>query len=184
MSSLTVVILAAGQGTRMCSNLPKILHRLAGKPLIKHVILARSLLPEKIVIVYGHGGEQLQYALKDEQDLTWAEQKQQLGTGDAVRAAMSDIETQRCLVLNADVPLLSEDTVQRLMNRVEVSDVGVLTADVANPYGYGRIIRDTTKRVKHIVEEKDATDIQKKIIEVNSGVFIFPVNFLKKTLKN
>ncbi|WP_416430616.1 bifunctional UDP-N-acetylglucosamine diphosphorylase/glucosamine-1-phosphate N-acetyltransferase GlmU [Piscirickettsia salmonis] len=184
MSSLTVVILAAGQGTRMCSNLPKVLHRLAGKPLIKHVIdLARSLVPEKIVIVHGHGGEQLQQALKYEQGLTWAEQKQQLGTGDAVRAAMSDIETQRCLVLNADVPLLSDDTVQRLMNRVEVNHVGVLTADVANPYGYGRIIRDAAKRVKSIVEEKDATDIQKKIVEVNSGVFIFPVNFLKENIK-
>ncbi|ODN43035.1 bifunctional UDP-N-acetylglucosamine diphosphorylase/glucosamine-1-phosphate N-acetyltransferase GlmU [Piscirickettsia litoralis] len=183
MSSLTVVILAAGQGTRMRSSLPKVLHPLAGKPLINHVTdLARSLTPKKIIIVYGHGGEQLQAALANQTDLVWAKQQEQLGTGDAVRAAMDEVKTARCLVLNADVPLLSEETVQRLVTRVDNDSVGVLTADVANPYGYGRIVRDSAKQVKQIIEEKDATDLQKKIVEINSGVFIFPIDFLKDNI--
>ena len=142
MSKLNIVILAAGQGTRMKSLHPKVLHPLGGKPLLGHVIeTARSLKPAKIIVVYGHGGEQVPAALGYE-DVIWVEQAEQLGTGHAVEQAMPEIDdNSTLLVLYGDVPLLRDSTMAELV-RMGDAGFGLLTVHVADAGGYGRILRD------------------------------------------
>jgi len=170
MSKLNIVILAAGQGTRMKSRHPKVLHPLGGRPLLGHVIeTARSLKPEKIIVVYGHGGEQVPASL-DCKDVIWVEQAEQLGTGHAVEQAMPEIDdNSTLLILYGDVPLLRDSTMAELV-RIGESGFGLLTVHVADPGGYGRIVRDQHGAVERIVEEKDASEHERGITEVNSGI--------------
>jgi bifunctional UDP-N-acetylglucosamine pyrophosphorylase / glucosamine-1-phosphate N-acetyltransferase len=166
---LHVVILAAGEGKRMKSALPKVLLPLAGRPMLAHVIAtARALTPERIHIVYGHRGEQVQAAFAHQHDLVWIHQAQQHGTGHALQLAMPSItDAARVLVLYGDVPLLRSATLQPLVDAQ--GSLAVLTADVPDPRGYGRIVLDAG-RVRAIVEDKDCTAEQHAIHTINSGV--------------
>jgi len=171
---MNIVILAAGQGKRMHSNLPKVLHPLAGKPLLAHVIdTARTLSPEKLVVVRGHGGDVVQASVAAP-DIGWAEQAQQLGTGHALAQALSQLGAAgQTLVLYGDVPLTTPETLKRLLHAAG-DGLGILTVNLAHPAGYGRIVRDAADRVCSIVEEKDATPAQKAIAEVNTGIMAMP----------
>ena len=172
--TLAVVILAAGKGTRMKSSMPKVLHPLAHKPLVQHVIdTARSLDPSQIVVVYGHGGDQVREVVIDA-DLSWAEQAEQLGTGHAVQQAMPHIkEADRVLVLYGDVPLTSAETLRELLDQAG-KGMGLLTINLDDPSGYGRIVRDDKGAVERIVEQKDANADELAIQEVNTGIMVFP----------
>ena len=172
--TLAVVILAAGKGTRMKSSMPKVLHPLAHKPLVQHVIdTARSLDPSQIVVVYGHGGDQVRAVVTDA-DLSWAEQAEQLGTGHAVQQAMPHIkEADRVLVLYGDVPLTSAETLRELLEQAG-DGMGLLTINLDDPSGYGRIVRDDKGAVERIVEQKDANADELAIQEVNTGIMVFP----------
>ena len=154
---MNIVILAAGQGKRMHSNLPKVLHPVAGKALAQHVIdTARTLAPEKLIVVYGHGGDTVRATLAAA-DVAWAEQAQQLGTGHAVAQALPELgAAAQTLVLYGDVPLTTAATLKRLLQAGK-DGLSILTVDLANPSGYGRIVRDAAGSVQCIVEEKDAT---------------------------
>ncbi|WP_434027181.1 bifunctional UDP-N-acetylglucosamine diphosphorylase/glucosamine-1-phosphate N-acetyltransferase GlmU [[Pseudomonas] boreopolis] len=167
---LHVIILAAGEGKRMKSALPKVLQPLAGKPMLAHVIdTARELQPAGIHVVYGHGGEQVRAAFADQPDLVWAEQSRQLGTGHAVRQAMPGVpDTATVLVLYGDVPLIRAETLRRLLQAP--GRIAVLVADLADPTGYGRIVRDLEGKVAAIVEQKDADEEQRRIRTVNTGI--------------
>ncbi len=167
---LGIVILAAGQGTRMRSNLPKVLHKLADKPLLQHVIdSAAQLQPEKTIIVHGHGGEQVKEAL-GHNAVEWIEQTEQLGTGHAVAQTLdATAELDRGMVLYGDVPLIHPETLKHL-NQCAGDGLGVLTAELDNPHGYGRIVRNDTRHVVRIVEQKDACANELAIKEVNSGI--------------
>ncbi len=171
---LGIIILAAGQGTRMRSNLPKVMHTLAGMPLLGHVIeTARELQPAKIAVVYGHGGEQVKLAF-DAADMHWAEQAEQLGTGHAVQQAMHlMIDVDRVLVLYGDVPLIGLQTLNALISTSEHSDLGVLTMELDNPQGYGRIIRNADNKIQRIVEQKDANEAELAVREINTGIMVF-----------
>jgi bifunctional UDP-N-acetylglucosamine pyrophosphorylase/glucosamine-1-phosphate N-acetyltransferase len=173
-----VVILAAGQGKRMHSNLPKVLHPVAGKALAQHVIdTARTLGPQKLVVVYGHGGDVVRSTLAAA-DLSWAEQAQQLGTGHAVAQAVPQFSDAPCtLVLYGDVPLTSAATLKRLLHAGRDA-LAILTVDLADPSGYGRIVRDGAGNVQRIVEEKDATAAEKAICEINTGIMAIPTAHL------
>jgi bifunctional UDP-N-acetylglucosamine pyrophosphorylase/glucosamine-1-phosphate N-acetyltransferase len=168
-SSLNIVILAAGKGTRMQSVMPKVLHQLAGKALLQHVIdAAKQLKPSKIIVVYGYGGNTVPEAFSHEQ-LIWVEQKEQLGTGHAVMQAATNLDEQgQTLILLGDVPLVSVDGCHTLLNKT--ASLGLLTVNKANPSGYGRIVRDAQATIEAIVEHKDANDVQKQIKEVNTGI--------------
>lgn len=154
----------------MKSRLPKVLHPLAGQPLLGHVInTARRLNPARIIVVYGHGGEQVPAAIKGD-DLIWVKQEQQLGTGHAVAQAMPEVDDDATvLVLYGDVPLTRQATLERLISYA-ADDFGLLTVDLDDPAGYGRIVRNHDGQVKHIVEHKDATDDERQIEEVNTGI--------------
>lgn len=182
--SLSVVILAAGKGTRMRSSLPKVLHNVAHKPMVQHVIDASTSLNSKNVsLVYGHGGEMLQDALAHN-DVNWALQAEQLGTGHAVKVAkehMPDEDT--VLILYGDVPLIKSSTLQRLLDVKPEQGIALLTVKLDNPTGYGRIIRDNDK-VVGIVEQKDASPEQLLIDEVNTGIMAVNGNLLKDWLEN
>ncbi len=185
--NLQVVILAAGKGTRMRSSLPKVLHKIADTPLVEHVICtAKSLKPNKVIGVYGHGGDIVPSKMKA-YDLIWVEQAEQLGTGHAVDQAMSEIDDDAiALVLYGDVPLTTAETLNALlavMSRSEKS-VGLLTAIFDNPTGYGRIVRNESGVVQRIVEQKDANDSEKAITEVNTGILAAPGKKLKGWLSN
>lgn len=168
---LGVLILAAGEGTRMRSSQPKVLHRLAGKQLLRHVIeTARSITPDEITIVYGHGGELVRDVL-DAPDLNWVEQKERLGTGHAVMQAIPNLQcVDQVLILYGDVPLISGSTLVSLMAALHTSDLALLTVDLPDPSGYGRIVRDRDDRVVRIVEEKDASARELEISEINTGI--------------
>jgi len=184
--NLHVVILAAGKGTRMRSSLPKVLHKLADKALVQHVIeTANSLNPESIVGVYGHGGNIVPETM-DSFSLKWVEQTEQLGTGHAVDQAMSEISDGLVLVLYGDVPLISKETLKNLLDTVSESNtsIGLLTALFEDPSGYGRIVRDSKGLVQKIVEQKDASDEVKLIKEVNTGILCAPADLLKTWLSN
>ena len=173
---LNVVILAAGQGKRMRSDLPKVLHPVAGKPMLGHVVdTARRLAPAKICVVHGHGGETVRAAL-DAPDLLWAKQEPQLGTGHAVLQAMPQLAAvppAPTLVLYGDVPLIRAATLERLIEAVGDGKLALLTAHLDNPRGYGRIVRVDGKVVR-IVEEKDADDAERAIREINTGILVAP----------
>ncbi|MBL3527324.1 MAG: bifunctional UDP-N-acetylglucosamine diphosphorylase/glucosamine-1-phosphate N-acetyltransferase GlmU [gamma proteobacterium endosymbiont of Lamellibrachia anaximandri] len=168
---LGVLILAAGQGTRMRSRLPKVLHPLAGKPLLSHVVeTAQAFSPDRITVIYGHGGEQVKSALAD-QHLDWCEQKEQLGTGHAVIEALPHLKSDdQVLILYGDVPLISGATLEALMARLGKSDLALLTVKLENPSGYGRIVRDSDHHITSIVEQKDASEAELAINEINTGI--------------
>ena len=179
---MNVVILAAGMGKRMQSDLPKVLHPLAGKPLLSHVIAtARSLAPSHCCVVYGHGGDAVPTQLAAE-DLSFVLQEPQLGTGHAVMQAVPHLaEDQLTLVLYGDVPLTSSDTLKTLIAKAGNDKLAVLTVELEDPTGYGRIVREQG-RVVRIVEQKDASDTQRAIREVNTGILIAPTRQLKAWL--
>lgn len=168
--ALHVIILAAGAGKRMKSDLPKVLQPIAGRPMLAHVIdAARALRPAAIHVVYGHGGEAVRAAFADQPDLQWAEQREQLGTGHAVQQAMPQVpDDAKVLVLYGDVPLICADTLRHLLS--QPGRLAVLVAEVANPTGYGRIVRNAEGRVAAIVEQKDANDEQRAIRTINTGI--------------
>jgi bifunctional UDP-N-acetylglucosamine pyrophosphorylase/glucosamine-1-phosphate N-acetyltransferase len=178
---LSVVILAAGQGKRMHSDLPKVLQLLAGRPMLAHVIeRARSLNPDDIHVVYGHGGEAVRDVFTD-LDLVWHEQVEQLGTGHAVAQALPSIpDSHRVLVIYGDVPLISDSTLKSLVQSANGSGLALLTAELDDPAGYGRIQRGLDDGVVGIVEDADATDEQSKITEVNTGLMAGPANRLRE----
>ncbi len=180
---LSVVILAAGQGKRMNSDLPKVLQPLAGKPLLQHVIdTGRALDPDGIYVVYGHGGGQVQAALTHE-SVDWILQAEQLGTGHAVMQAMSVIpDDHRVLVLYGDVPLIRTPSLKKLAALADAGSLAVLTVAVDDATGYGRIIRGADGRVGAIVEHKDATPEQLQIREINSGIMAAPAGRLREWL--
>lgn len=181
---LSTVILAAGKGTRMKSSLPKVLHKIGAKSMVKHVIDASyQLNSEKIILIYGHGGEQLK-ANVIEDNLVWVEQKEQLGTGHAVQQILPHIDEEQVLILYGDVPLITAETLQNLLAVAPTKGIGLLTVDLPNPKGYGRIIRDAENNVVAIVEEKDANDEQKLVNEVNTGILTAPAALLKSWLAN
>ena len=180
--TLEIIILAAGQGTRMRSSLPKVLHPLAGKPMLAHVLdTAKRLEPAAIHVVYGHGGEQVKNTINDP-EIHWVEQAQQLGTGHAVEQAMPAVkEGSTVLILYGDVPLIKAETLRGLINQIS-SGVGLLTVSLDNPAGYGRILRDGTGKVLAIVEQKDATTEQLKIREGNTGILACDAGQLREWL--
>lgn len=180
---LHVVILAAGEGKRMQSALPKVLQPIAGRPMLAHVVdVARALGAERIHVVYGHGGAQVRAAFADQPDLVWAEQAQQLGTGHAVQQAMPNIsDDARVLVLYADVPLIAADTLRALLATDGV--LGVLVAELDDPSGYGRVLRDAEGRVAAIVEHKDADAAQRAVRTINSGIVVADAVHLRRWLQ-
>jgi len=170
---LGVVILAAGKGMRMRSALPKVLHPLAGRPLIRHVLdAAQALGAARICCVYGHGGEQVPTAISDA-DCVWVEQAALLGTGHSVLQALPTLsDMDRVLVLCGDVPLIEPETLNRLIEDSAHTPLGLLTVRLPDPRGYGRIVRDPAGRVARIVEHKDASDAELAIDEVNTGILV------------
>jgi bifunctional UDP-N-acetylglucosamine pyrophosphorylase / glucosamine-1-phosphate N-acetyltransferase len=180
--SLDVVILAAGKGTRMYSSTPKVLHPLGGRPLLQHVVdAARRLRADRIVVVYGHGGEQVPSAFADDQ-LRFVRQEPQLGTGHAVQQALPSITGDHTLVLYGDVPLTRTETLWDALR--ERSGLSLITADLEDSTGYGRIVRDGTGRVVRIVEERDASPAEKAIREINTGILAAPTARLREWLKD
>jgi len=181
---LRVVILAAGKGTRMRSDLPKVLHKVANKPMVEHVIdTARSLKPDAINLIYGHGGDQLQQAIAGD-DLTWVEQREQLGTGHAVQQVIPHLKSnEKVIILYGDVPLLTESTLIKLVTASANTSLGLLTMTLAEPTGYGRIVRNERRSVTGIVEQKDANAQQLAIDEVNTGIMIADSDKLKGWLE-
>ncbi|WP_261885053.1 bifunctional UDP-N-acetylglucosamine diphosphorylase/glucosamine-1-phosphate N-acetyltransferase GlmU [Vibrio pomeroyi] len=178
----SAVILAAGKGTRMYSNTPKVLHTLAGKPMVKHVIdTCNGLGAQNIHLVYGHGGDQMKATLAEE-SVNWALQAEQLGTGHAVDQASAHFaDDEKVLVLYGDVPLISPETIENLLDAQPNGGIALLTVVLDNPMGYGRIIRRNGPVVA-IVEQKDATDEQKLIREINTGVMVATGGDLKRWL--
>jgi len=170
MTALHVVILAAGEGKRMKSARAKVLLPLAGRPLLAHVLAAaRALSPDAIHIVHGHRGEQVRAAFAGQDDIIWVHQPEQRGTGQAVQLAMARIpDATRVLVLLGDVPLVRAETLQPLATAA--APLAVLVADLADPHGYGRVLRDGNGRVRAIVEEKDCDAAQRAVATVNTGI--------------
>jgi bifunctional UDP-N-acetylglucosamine pyrophosphorylase/glucosamine-1-phosphate N-acetyltransferase len=172
--SLDIVILAAGQGTRMRSALPKVLHTIAGKSMLAHVIdTARQLKPQSIHVVIGHGAELVREQLATA-DVNFVLQTEQLGTGHAVAQALPALTAERVLILYGDVPLIEVATLERLLARVSEQQLGLLTVNLNDPTGYGRIVRDDSGVVNAIVEHKDATAEQRLINEGNTGILAVP----------
>lgn len=180
--NFSAVILAAGKGTRMYSNKPKVLHTLAGKPMAKHVIdTCEGLGAKNIHLVYGHGGDQMKAELGEER-VTWVLQADQLGTGHAVNQAAPEFsDDEKVLVLYGDVPLISAETVENLLDSQPTGGIALLTVVLDNPMGYGRIIRRNGPVIA-IVEQKDATEEQKLIKEINTGVMVATGGDLKRWL--
>jgi len=178
------IILAAGKGTRMRSMQPKVLHPLAGKPLVEHVYdLCQELEDNTITIVYGHGGETVRKAL-DSLSVSWVEQAEQLGTGHAVQQAESQInDNDTVLILYGDVPLLKLATVKVLLADVSDKTLALLTVELDQPKGYGRIVRDNKNQVINITEEKDASEQVKQLREVNTGILAVAGASLKRWLR-
>lgn len=180
---LSVIVLAAGLGKRMRSDLPKVLQPLAGRPLLAHVLAsARALSPAAIHVVHGHGAERVRTAFPDA-DLDWVLQAEQLGTGHAVLQAAPRVpDDHLVLVLYGDVPLMSTATLARLLEPARAGALAVLTAEYADPSGYGRIVRDARGALVRIVEERDASEAERAIREVNTGLIACPAARLKSWL--
>ncbi len=183
MNRLSVAILAAGKGKRMYSRLPKVLHKIGGAPMLSRVVAtARTLKPAKLVIVYGHGGEQVRETLRDA-DLGWALQAEQLGTGHALKMALSELPADgHTLVLYGDVPLTRADTLSELV-ALAGDEVALLTDTLANPSGYGRIVRGSDGAIAAIVEDKDCSAEQRAITEINTGMLVLPNKHLARWLE-
>ncbi len=181
--NIDIVILAAGKGTRMCSHLPKVLHPLGGRPLLAHVLAtARGIAGARVSIVVGHGAEQIRQACGDS-GLQWVAQIEQKGTAHAVaQAAPALRDDATALILYGDVPLLRPETLAQLLAAVGPRQMALLTAELATPEGYGRILRGAAGEVLAIVEDKDATPAQRAITEVNTGVIALPVRDLRRWL--
>jgi len=170
--SLDIVVLAAGQGKRMHSALPKVLHKVAGRPMLAHVLeTARALSPGRIIVVHGHGGDVVRAAFAA-MDITWIEQAEQLGTGHALMQALPSVKPRDdVLVLYGDVPLIRAETLRALIEAKD-SGLAMLSAELPDPSGYGRIVRDAQGRVTRIVEEKDASAEERALREVNVGFLV------------
>ncbi len=181
--NLITIILAAGKGTRMRSQLPKVLHSIGDKPLLRHVYdLSAGLRNNTIHIVIGHGAERVQQTLA-KLPVNWIEQTQQLGTGHAVQQVSSQIDDNSiALILYGDVPLLQAETLEKLLSKTNEKTLALLTVNLKNPAGYGRIVRDDSGKVLRIVEEKDANATEKTITEVNTGILAVQGKALKKWL--
>jgi bifunctional UDP-N-acetylglucosamine pyrophosphorylase/glucosamine-1-phosphate N-acetyltransferase len=182
--SLSIVVLAAGEGTRMHSQTPKVLHLLGGKPILKHVLDTLKEVNTTItpIVICGYQKEKIQENLHT-MPVNWVTQLEQLGTAHALQQALPNIPTDhRVLVLCGDVPLISAQTLKNFISTTPENTVGLLTAQVENPTGLGRICRDGKDQISHIIEEKDATDREKKITEINTGIYLFPKNFLAQQL--
>ncbi len=176
--SLEIVILAAGQGTRMRSALPKVLHPVAGNSMLGHVIhSARQLDPQRIHVVIGHGADVVRERLAAD-DLNFVLQDKQLGTGHATAQAVPFISAETVLILYGDVPLIEVETLQRLLKHVVPGQMGLLTVELEDPTGYGRIVRGADGKVAAIVEHKDASEAQRAITEGNTGILAVPANRL------
>jgi len=185
VNGLSIIILAAGHGKRMFSDLPKVLHCLAGKPLLAYCFeTAQQLNPDAIYVVYGSGGDRVRDRFSSAH-VHWIEQQQLLGTGHAVAQVLPYIQNDqhRILVLLGDMPLLQAETLQYLLDHTAFDQLGLVTSNFSLPDGYGRVLRDTNYRVKAIVEDKDTSDQQKNINEVNSGVLLANVEMLKVCLQ-
>ncbi len=180
---IKTIILAAGQGTRMRSSKPKVLHKVADRALLLHVYdTSAQLENNSIVIIYGHGGELVKEQLNT-LNADWVEQKEQLGTGHAVQQAEGFInDSDKVLILYGDVPLLKKSTIERLLENVSQKSIGLLTVELDDPKGYGRIVRDNDGNVLKIVEEKDTTEDERLITEGNTGIIATPGNLLKEWL--
>lgn len=172
---LNVVVLAAGKGTRMKSDLPKVLHPLAGRPLLAHVLAAADgLQPDRICVVYGHGGETLPTAI-GRADILWVRQEPQLGTGHAVQQAIPHLDPEAVvLILYGDVPLTRPETLQEMVLIAREGAIALLTVRLADPSGYGRIVRNARGQIERIVEHKDASPEELAIAEVNTGILCLP----------
>ncbi len=179
--ALHILILAAGQGTRMRSDLPKVLHLLADRPLLEHVCdTAQELAADAIHVIYGHAGERVRQRLAH-RDLHWIEQRQQLGTGHAVEQALPAIgDDDSVLILYGDVPLISAATLKDLLAAADTPGLALLSVHLDEPRGYGRILRATDGGIQAIVEEKDASETQRRIREVNTGFMAVAARPLKK----
>jgi bifunctional UDP-N-acetylglucosamine pyrophosphorylase/glucosamine-1-phosphate N-acetyltransferase len=180
---LEVVVLAAGQGKRMHSDLPKVLHRLAGRPLLAHVLdTARALAADRILVVHGHGGERVKSAFADA-PVQWIEQAEQLGTGHAVMQALPRLSPRaEVLVLNGDVPLIRAETLRRLVDAAR-GGLAILTIELEDPARYGRVVRDASGRVARIVEAKDASADELAIREIYTGFLAAPADRLAEWLR-
>ena len=183
-TTLTTIILAAGKGTRMQSAKPKVLQTLADKPLLSHVLdTCQSVNVDKTIVVYGFGGDQVKQAMTD-YELTWVEQAEQLGTGHAVKVTLPELPTEgKSLILYGDVPLVSAKTLTRL-KQANIEGMSMLTLTVDNPFGLGRIKRDDNGNITAIVEQKDASEEEQAICEINSGIYCVDNALLHKYLPN
>ena len=180
--NLAVVILAAGKGTRMKSDLPKVLHPIAGRPMVQHVVDAAGALdPDNTVLIYGHGGDAVRQAVTGSR-LQWAEQTEQLGTGHAVAQALPHLEEDVVLVLYGDVPLIQPQTLRDFVARVDDQSLALMTLTLDDPSGYGRVIRDADGKVRRVVEQKDASDDEKAVREINTGILACTRRFLNDSL--
>jgi bifunctional UDP-N-acetylglucosamine pyrophosphorylase/glucosamine-1-phosphate N-acetyltransferase len=181
--ALAVVTLAAGKGSRMKSDLPKVLHPLAGRPMLAHVLDAARALPDaRQHVVIGHGAETVKANFADD-SILWAEQTEQLGTGHAVAQAMPAIKaSDTVLVLYGDVPLLQTDTLRQLLQQTAGDALALLTVELADPTGYGRIVRNGSGLIEAIVEHKDANEEQRRIREVNTGILAVSAAHLARWL--
>jgi len=176
-----IVILAAGKGSRMKSNLPKVLQPLASRPLLSHVFETAKSVGGQIITVIGHGADQIKAAYSKE-DITWVMQEQQLGTGHAVAQVLDQLSAEVTLILYGDVPLIKKDTLNKLIDNAQKQALSLLTIQLNEPKGYGRIVRSTSGKIEQIVEEKDASPEQKSIHEVNTGILAIKTSLLKKLI--
>ena len=183
MKTTDIVILAAGKGTRMKSRLPKVLHQLAGKPLLGHVLDAANALGDsKKIVVTGHGAEAVREMYSDP-SVSMVEQSEQLGTGHAVQMALPELrENSKVVILYGDVPLITSETISQMLDAVTDKSIGLLTIQLPNPSGYGRIIRDGEGEIEAIVEQKDASPEQLEVNEVNTGVMSLSSELLAQWL--
>ncbi len=182
MQQLSVVILAAGRGKRMISDLPKVLHQVGGKSLLGHVLATAGELDAATrLVVYGHGGEAVKASFADQQEVLWVEQAEQLGTGHAVAQALPSLDDGSItLVLYGDVPLVQAKSLRSLVMAADQGRLALLTVELVNPANYGRIVRNEQGRVQRIVEEKDATPSERKLTEINTGILAVSTAKLRK----
>lgn len=179
----SVVILAAGIGARMRGTLPKVLYPIGGMSLLGRIVqTAMSLSPQKIVVVCGHQSQMVKEALKDWKQITWIHQEKQLGTGHAVQQTLSSLDTEKVLILNGDIPLISQSSLKKLLESAKENECALMTVKLQDPSGLGRIIRDHNGIFKGIVEEKDATLEQKQIKEICAGLYLFSKQHLSQWL--